>query len=457
MNAPAKPQQAVFVSGSTLRHVAVMTTTASVGLVAIFIVDFLSLLYVSRLGRPEATAGVGYATIVLYLMVSINVGLMIAVAALTARALGAGDREGARRMAGSTLTAMTVCGLIVSLLMLPLLPWLLPKLGAHGESLSVATSFLWITLPSNALMALGMGLSGILRAVGDAKRAMYVTLAGGIVTAGLDPLLIFGFKLGPDGAAWATVFSRIVFLVIGFRSVMGVHKMIARPSLAALRHDVGPTFGNAVPAILTNLANPIANACFFGIIARFGDKAIAASAIIDRLVPVAFGVLFALSGAIGPILAQNWGAQRYDRMRRALTDAVGFAAAYVAVAALLLALLRHQIAALFGTGGETAELVTFFCLIAGPMWLFVGALFVANAAFNNLGMPLYSTLFSWGRATLGTVPLAWLGAQYAGPKGALAGAALGAVLFGIVALVTAYRGISRLEGTAQAAARPSLA
>ncbi|CAD5298119.1 MATE family efflux transporter [Bosea sp. 62] len=457
MNAPQKPQQAVFVSGSTLRHVAVMTTTASVGLVAIFVVDFLSLLYVSRLGRPEATAGVGYATIVLYLMVSINVGLMIAVAALTARALGAGDREGARRMAGSTLTAMTICGLAVSLLMLPLLPWLLPKLGAHGESLAVATSFLWITLPSNALMALGMGLSGILRAVGDAKRAMYVTLAGGIVTAGLDPMLIFGLGLGPDGAAWATVFSRIVFLVIGFQSVIGVHKMIARPSLAALRRDVGPTFAIAAPAILTNLANPIANACFFGIIARFGDQAIAASAIIDRLVPVAFGVLFALSGAVGPILAQNWGAQRYDRMRRALTDAFGFAAAYVAVVAVLLALLRHQIAALFGTGGETAELVAFFCLIAGPMWLFVGALFVANAAFNNLGMPFYSTLFSWGRATLGTVPLAWLGAQYAGPKGALAGAALGAVLFGIIALVAAYRGIARLEGAAQAAARSSLA
>lgn len=457
MNAPAQPHQAVFVSGSTLRHVAVMTTTASIGLVAIFVVDFLSLLYVSRLGRPEATAGVGYATIVLYLMVSFNVGLMIAVAALTARALGAGDREGARRMAGSTLTAMTICGLALSLLMLPLLPWLLPKLGAHGESLAVATSFLWITLPANALMALGMGLSGILRAVGDAKRAMYVTLAGGIVTAGLDPLLIFGFKLGPDGAAWATVFSRIVFLVIGFRGVIGVHRMIARPSFAALRRDVRPTFAIAAPAILTNLANPIANACFFGIIARFGDQAIAASAIIDRLVPVAFGVLFALSGAVGPILAQNWGAQRYDRMRRALTDSVGFAAAYVAVAGLLLALLRHQIAALFGTGGETAELVAFFCLIAGPMWLFVGALFVANSAFNNLGMPFYSTLFSWGRATLGTVPLAWLGAQYAGPKGALAGAALGAVLFGIVALITAYRGITRLEGAAQAAARSSLA
>lgn len=286
---------------------------------------------------------------------------------------------------------------------------------------------------------------------------MYVTTAGGIVTAALDPLLIFGLGLGPDGAAQATVFSRVVFLAVGFHGALRVHRMIARPTLAALRRDARPTFAIAAPAIMTNLANPIANACFFGIIARFGDQVIAASAIIDRLVPVAFGVLFALSGAVGPILAQNWGAQRYDRMRRALTDSVSFAAAYVAVAGLLLALLRHQISALFGTSGETAELVAFFGLIAGPMWLFVGALFVANSAFNNLGMPFYSTLFSWGRATLGTVPLALARRTICRPQGRARGAALGAVLFGIAALVTAYRGIARLERSAQMAARPSLA
>ena len=80
--ASARPQ-AVFLEGPLMRHVAVMTATGSVGLMAVFVVDLLSLLYVSWLGRPEATAGVGFATIVLYLMVSVNVGLMIAVTALT--------------------------------------------------------------------------------------------------------------------------------------------------------------------------------------------------------------------------------------------------------------------------------------------------------------------------------------------------------------------------------------
>jgi Na+-driven multidrug efflux pump len=118
-------------------------------------------------------------------------------------------------------------------------------------------------------------------------------------------------------------------------------------------------------------------------------------------------------------------------------------------------LLSGQIVALFGATGLTAEIVTFFCLISGPMWFFVGLLFVANAAFNNLGMPVFSTVFSWGRATLGTMPLSWLGANYAGPKGALAGAALGAVVFGIIALLVAYRGINRLERGATAQPAPT--
>lgn len=455
MNAPATPDQAVFVNGSTFRHVAVMTATGSVGLMAIFIVDLLSLLYVSWLGRPEATAGVGYATIVLYLMVSINVGLMIAVSALTSRALGAGDREGARRIAGSSMALMALTATLLSALALPCLPWLLARLGAHGESYAVAQSFLWIVLPSNVLMALGMGFSGALRAVGDARRAMFVTLGGGLATAALDPLFIFGLGLGPNGAAWATVLSRVIFAAIGFHGAVKVHGIVARPTQAAISGDAPRTLAIAGPAILTNLSAPIANAVFTSVMARFGDAAIAAMAITDRLVPVAFGVLFALSGAIGPILGQNWGAGRFDRMRRALSDSVIFVIGCVGLAWLALVLLSGQIVTLFGATGLTAEIVTFFCLISGPMWLFVGLLFVANAAFNNLGMPVLSTVFSWGRATLGTMPLSWLGANYAGPKGALAGAALGAVVFGVIALIVAYRGINRLERGAAAQSAPA--
>lgn len=458
MNDPVQPETAgisappassagaspVFVTGSTMRHVIVMTATASVGLMAIFLVDFLSLLYVSWLGRPEATAGVGFATIILFFTVSINIGLMIAVSALVARALGARDGERARRVAGSTLVLTAGVAIAATLLLLPILPWLLKLLGARGESYDVALRFLWITMPSNVLMGLGMGFSGVLRAVGDAKRAMYVTLTGGVVTAGLDPLLIFTAGLGTDGAAIATLVSRFVFMAVGVYGAVKVHDLIARPTLSQVRDDARLSLAIAGPAILTNIATPVANAFFASVMSQYGDKAIAASAIIDRLVPLAFGVLFALSGAIGPILGQNWGAKRFDRMRRALTDAVVFTVIYVTTTSVILYVMRHQLVALFGVTGLAAELVVFFCLIAGPMWCFAGLLFVANAAFNNLGFPLYATLFSWGRATLGTMPMAAVGSWYHGAQGAILGAAVGTMIFGSAALFTAYGALKAL-------------
>ena len=84
--AAAGRDDAVFTRGSTMRHVVVMSSTGAVGLLAIFAVDLLSLLYISWLGKPALTAGVGLATIVLFFAVSINVGLMIAVGALVSRA-----------------------------------------------------------------------------------------------------------------------------------------------------------------------------------------------------------------------------------------------------------------------------------------------------------------------------------------------------------------------------------
>lgn len=438
-------EQPKFVQGSTMRHVLVMTGTGAVGLMAIFLVDFLSLLYVSWLGDPTLTAAVGFATILLFFATSINIGLMIAVGALVSRALGAHDRERARRLAGSASVQIAVIAGLFSLLVWPFVGPLLTLIGATGTAHEVATRFLHITLPANVLMGLGMGLSGVLRAVGDARRAMYVTLAGGLVTAAADPLLIFGLKLGVDGAAIAMILSRIVFAGVGLYCVIAVHRLMARPRRSAVVADLRPMLGIALPAILANVATPVANAVIAAIIARYGDAALAANAIIDRMIPLCFGVIFALSGAVGPILGQNWGARRFDRMRRILMDSLILVTGYALAVWLVLALFGHLIPHIFHVAGtRTGELVVFFSLIGGLIWLFNGFLFVANAAFNNLGFPFYSTAFNWAKATLGTLPFAALGAHLGGVEGVLVGVAAGAFLFGVAAAWTAFRAVARL-------------
>ncbi len=445
MKQPLISGEARFTKGPVMRHIIELTVTGAIGLMAIFFVDFLSLLYISWLKDETLTAGVGFATTVLFFATSFNIGLMIAIGALVSRAVGAGSLDNAKRLAWSCLIWSGLTSALVSVLAMPFLELLLTRIGASGHALVVARDYLWITMPANALMALGMGLSSVLRAVGDPRRAMNVTLAAGIVTAFMDPLLIFGFHLGVTGAAIATVISRIVFIVVGFYSVIVVHRFTVRPSLTEIRASFRPLFGIAGPAILTNIATPVANAFIMRSLAPFGDAIIAGNTILDRLVPLAFGALFALTGALGPIFGQNLGARRYDRLSRALRDALLCAGIYVGVVWLLLLLGRDVVPAIFGATGKTAEYVRFFCLIAGLIWGFNGMLFVANTAFNNLGFPLLSTGFNWARATLGTVPFAAMGAMLGGPSGLLIGVACGSALFGTLAILVAFRQVGRLE------------
>jgi putative MATE family efflux protein len=452
MSSTAGPgHDAVFTRGSTLRHVTVMSVTGAIGLTALFVVDLVSLLYISWLGDVNVTAGVGFATTVFFFTTSTNIGLMIACAAAVSRALGARDRAHARRLAGSSCAWMTVISLVVGLGALPFCDPLLTWLGATGEAHAVAMRFLMITMPSNVLMGLGLAYSAVLRAVGDASRAMYVTLAGGIVTAIIDPLLIFGAGLGPDGAAWAVVVSRAVFCVVGWMGAVRVHDLVAPPDPKAMLEDVRPLGAIAGPAVLTNLAPPMANGFMTAVISPFGADAIAANAIILRLTPVAFCVLFALSGAVGPIFGQNLGAGLHDRVRRTLTDGLLFSLGTVLVAWAILALGRNGLVAIFHAEGETAELLRLFCLVIAGSWIFHGALFVANAAFNNLGSPLLATGFNWGKATLGTVPFALVGAQMGGAGGALIGQGLGAVVFGVAGVWAAYGSVDRAIARSEAA------
>lgn len=444
--APAASRPAPkFVTGNLMRHVAVMTATGSIGLVAIFAVDVLSLYWVSRLGVDSYKAAIGYASQLGFMLMSVNIGFTIAISATVSRALGAGDRPRARQLAASGLLITFIASSILSLILWAFRDAALDKLmHAHGPAAEVASGVLAIIIPANIMMGVGMALSGVLRAAGDAKRAMYVTLSGGIITAFTDPLLIFGLGLGVYGAAWATVISRITFLGVGLWGAHNVHHLIGRPSLGAARRDLPAIMGIGMPSIMANLATPVAAIYITRVWSDIGEGAVAGSAIVDRVIPLAFGVIFALTGSIGPIIGQNFGAKLMDRVRRAVTDSFILAVGYAFVAWALLALGAQGVVNLFDAHGASAEFVLLFCRYGATAWIFVTCLFVANTVFNNLGFPLMAMLFNWGRATLGTIPFVTFGAQWGGIQGALAGLVVGCAIFGLAGLAVAYGIVGRL-------------
>ncbi len=439
-----KAPQAVFTQGSLFGHISVMSFTASIGLMAVFLVDFVDMIFISMLGKAELAAAVGYAGAILFFTTSFGIGMAIAAGALVARALGAGNPEEARRRATNALIYGVLFGAIFAALVWANLHFFAGLLGATDETLDLAVHYLRIIVPSLPFLMVGMIGGAILRAHGDARRAMMATIWGGLVNAVLDPILIFGLDLELTGAAIASVCARVVIAVVALLPLIRHYGGFDRPTAKSLTVDIRPILAIAVPAILTQLATPIGQAYVTRAMAEFGEEAVAGMAIVARMTPVGFGIIFALSGAIGPIIGQNAGAGLNDRVSAAFREGLLFAGLVVVVVSGLFFLARPGIQFLFQL--EDGIALTLVFLFAGPlslMFFFNGVIFVANAAFNNLGHPFYSTIVNWGRHTLGTIPFVMVGAAWFGAPGVLIGQYVGGAVFAIFAIILARRVIAQ--------------
>ncbi|MBE9477506.1 MAG: multidrug transporter [Proteobacteria bacterium] len=428
-----------------MRHVAVMTMTSMVGLTFLFMVDAAAIFWVSFLDDEMLMAALGFAWTIQFFTISTSIGFMIAGSAMVAKSLGQGNRGNAREQATSAMMIGVGIQAVTVIMILIFRRDILAFAGAEGEVLEIASRFLLISVPSLLLIVIGMMASAILRAEGDAKRGLYVTLSAGSVAMIIDPVLILWMGMGVEGAAWGVVISRSVSAALGLYFVIRVHDLVAPVRLTFVRRWGGPFFIIAAPAIMTQLSSPFGNYLITRIISDFGESAVAGWAVLSRITVLAFGGIFALSGAIGGIIGQNYGAHKFDRVRTAYRDALLFCAGYVMVAWAILALATEPVISLFGLGPDAAEVIKAFTYVSAGGFIFAGALYVSNASFNNLGRPIYSTAFNWLKDGVLMWPLCILLSSYFAAPGVVYGQGLAWSIAGIAATIVGWQVIGSVE------------
>lgn len=443
-----------FLTGSTMGHVVRMTATGAMGITFVFLVDAANLFWVSQLGQPQLVAAIGFAYAIQFFSVSVAVGLMISITAVVSRSIGVGDRDRARRQAGAGVAISAVILTVVTTLIVAFRHELTALAGAQGETARLAARYLAITIPSLIPMSAALALSGTLRADGYGAKAMYITLTGGAVLMVVDPILIFWMGWGLDGAAIGLVLFR--FSLLGTAIYFAVIQMglVDRPTTRTLRNIAGPFMAVAGPAIATQMSTPAGNYVLTIVMARYGDEAIAAWAVVGRLTVVVFGGVFALSGAIGGIFGQNFGAGQMDRVRSTYRNALVFCGIYTVVAWALMLIATPYVTQAFGLTGVGVEVLEAFTLVGVGGFIFIGALFVSNAAFNNLGRPLWSTLVNWTKDGLLSFPAAALLASAFGATGVIYGQALAGAVMGAIAATWGWFYVKGLQAPEDAVIDP---
>lgn len=432
-----------------MRHVMVMTMTGAAGLTFMFLIDAATLFWVSQLRVERYMAALGYAWTIQFFTVSSGIGFMIAATALVARSLGQGNWAEARKQTSSSAIISVGVQVAFSLIVLLFREPILRLAGAEGETLAEASRFLFITLPSLPFLAMGMIGSAVLRAQGDGVRSMYVTLSSGVVAMVIDPVLVFGLNLGVVGAAWGVVIARSASACLSVWFVIRIHDLAAPVNAADIRRLFGPFFAIAIPAVLTQMASPFGNYIVTRLISVYGDGAMAGWAVVARVTVLTFGGVFSLSGAVGAIIGQNYGAGLFDRVKQTYRDALVFSAGYTLVAWGLLAALTGPVVLVFGLGPEGADVVRAFTRFAAAGFVFTGAMFVSNAAFNNLGKPLYSTGFNWLRDGVFLLPCGIVFGLFFAAPGVIYGQAAASVIVGSLSAHFGWKFVCRLERAAR--------
>ena len=438
-------KQAKFLTGSLTKHIVTMSVTASIGFIALFVVDLVDMLFISMLGIDELAAAVGFAGAILFMTTSLSIGLAIAGGAMVARALGEGSEERAKEV----LTHVLIIGFLFGIVVAALIYWQLEALtslvGATGHTQDLAVSYLQYLVPTMPILMLGIVASAALRSHGAAKQSMLVTIVAGVVNAILDPIFIFGLDLGLDGAAIASAISRVAMAGAAMWYIFARFGGLSSFRIGGLVRDFMPIAAIALPAMLANVATPIGSAYVTRVASSFGEEAVAGMAIIGRLTPIAFAMIFAMSGAIGPIIGQNFGAQQFARVREAFNRSIWLIVIYVVPVVAVLFVLRAPIANMFNASGTSRDLIYLFCGPISLAWIFNGIIFIGNAAYNNLGHPFYSTWVNWGRNTFGIVPFVYVGAELWGASGVLIGQMLGGVFVAIISFILAERLMRKAE------------
>ncbi len=443
----AKGNHHKLVEGSVRESLVRMTTPMIIGMLMMFTFSMVDTLFISFLGTEPLTA-ISFTFPVAFTIMSMAIGLGIGTSAVVGKYLGRGEVERAKEAATViNYISLAMGGLAV------LLCWLFFErifglLGAGEELMPLIRDFMIIWLPGSLLIVGMMTGNSILRACGNTKTPSMLMAGAGFANAALDPLLIFGPgpfpALGIQGAAWASVIAWALALAYLLHLLVFKLELVSKrlPSAEVVIGSGREMLRIGVPAAGANMMTPLAAGVMTAIAAGFGNGAVAALGVGGRIEPIATLLVLAISTSLPPLISQNYGAGRVERVAEAYWLTIRFVLVWQLLIYGVLALAAPLIAEAFSSDPEVISTIKLFLWILPLGYGMQGVIILTNSSLNALHQPMSALWLSIARFFVFYVPLAWLGSLYFGLWGFFVGAATGNLLMGLISLGTFVRAIN---------------
>lgn len=322
------------------------------------------------------------------------------------RALGRQDTSEAERMAATGFFMALLAGLCLGALGLALLTPLVRLLGSTDTILPYATAYIRLILIGCPWMTASLVLNNQLRFQGNALFAMIGIGSGGLINMLLDPLLIFGLDLGISGAALATILSQFISFCLLLIGVMRSDNLKIRwRNFTPRAHYLAEMFKGGAPSLFRQGIGSVAATVLNNTAAFFGDPAIAAMSIVSRVMMFANSLVIGFGQGFQPVCGFNYGARKYDRVRRGFFFCVKYSTVFLACMAALGLLFAPAVIGFFRADDpqviEIGALALRLQCITLPTFGFV---MIANMMMQTTAQTLRASVVALGRQGLFFLP-----------------------------------------------------
>ncbi len=421
-----------------------MTWPMMFGVLSLMSFQLVDSAFIGQLGILPLAAQ-GFTMPLQMVIIGLQVGLGIATTAVIARVLGAQQPQKAKQLGGLVIILGAVMVFTMCLIIWFSRGPILSLLGAQADVFPVIDSYWPVWLASCWTGAMIYFAYSVCRANGDTKLPGLMMVITSILNMILDPIFIFHFDLGLNGAAWATILSFSIGFCIILPSIFKRHWISFSWHDLPIAQSIKELNAVMSPAMMSQLLPPLSSMMATKIIAGFGAAAVAGWAMASRIEFFAIVVVLALTMSIPPMVGKMLGAKQFDDIQKLIRIAAKFVLTWQIGLAILLFIVAKPLANLLSTDSNVISVIQAYLMWVPISLSSLGICMLMVSVCNALGVSMRALTISILRLFACFLPMIWLGSTLFGLHGVFMGALVGNTMAGIMAWIMYNKAVHNLQ------------
>lgn len=370
-------------------------------------------IYIGHIPKEGAAAltGLGIAFPIITLIAAFSALFGFGGAPRAAIEMGRGNRDRAEQILGNSFCALLVSGVILSVTFFIFGDTFLYLFGASESTIGYASGYLHVYVLGSVFVMITTGMNAFITSQGFARMAMFTTLIGAGLNIVLDPVFIFGFRMGVKGAALATILSQAVSAAWVLKFLFS-EKTVLKIRIKNLRIRFGviaPIMALGVSPFIMQSTESLISVCFNTSLQKYGgDVAVGSMTIMASLMQAVMMPLQGLTQGMQPIVSYNYGAYKLERVKKAFKLTLCACVAYTAAVWLMIQIYPQMFARIFSADQELIEYCAWALRVYFGATCLFGAQMACQQTFVSLGKAVHSLFLAVLRKIILLIPLIYI-------------------------------------------------